>query len=238
MTKLLVSVRSATEAAAALRGGAAVIDVKEPAHGSLGRASDRVIADVVREAAGKRPISAALGELLDAPGDLGPPDDMPLTFVKWGLAGYAGRGAAVWRSELCLAMRGLTERQPRCRAVAVAYADWRRARAPTPLEIRDFAIDNATGAFLIDTWQKDGSTLLDWLSLLEVEDLQKRCRSAGVPVALAGSLGPAEIRTLLPLHPEWIAVRGAVCQGRQRESVVEENKVRRLAALLGQPESR
>ena len=36
--KLLVSVRSADEARAALAGGADLIDVKEPAHGPLGAA--------------------------------------------------------------------------------------------------------------------------------------------------------------------------------------------------------
>ena len=36
MTGLLVSVRDAAEAEAALRGGATLIDVKEPRHGSLG----------------------------------------------------------------------------------------------------------------------------------------------------------------------------------------------------------
>ena len=67
MTRLLVSVRSAAEAEAALAGGAAVIDVKEPARGALGRADDAVIADVVRAVAGRAPVSAALGELRDRP---------------------------------------------------------------------------------------------------------------------------------------------------------------------------
>ena len=231
MTQLLVSVRSAQEAEAALRGGAALIDVKEPKHGSRGRASDDVIADAVRVVAGRRPVSAALGELLDSV-EIWPPEELPLTFVKWGLAGYPGRGVAVWRSELWLAKRGLTECHPSCRAVPVAYADWRRARAPTPQEVCDFAIENAAGAFLIDTWQKDGLTLLDWISLQEIEYLSERCCAAGVPVALAGSLGLAEIRILLSFCPDWIAVRGAVCQGRRRGSEVEEGKVRQLATLV------
>jgi uncharacterized protein (UPF0264 family) len=234
MTQLLVSVRSAGEAEAALRGGAALIDVKEPRRGSLGRANDRTIADVVRTVAGRRPVSAALGELLDDPGYLEPPEDIPLTFVKWGLAGYAAHDSAVWRSELWLALRGLRERHTTCRAVAVAYADWQRARAPTPNEVCDFAIEKQIGAFLIDTWGKDGSTLLDCLTLTEIAGLRERCLAASVPIALAGSLGLAEMQTLLPLRPDWFAVRGAVCQGRQREARIDEGKVRQLAALLGQ----
>src|SRR5690554_1200212 len=45
--RLLVSVRSPEEAEAALVGGADLIDVKEPAAGSLGRAADAVIEAVI-----------------------------------------------------------------------------------------------------------------------------------------------------------------------------------------------
>jgi uncharacterized protein (UPF0264 family) len=228
---LLVSVRSAPEAETALRGGASLIDVKEPEQGSLGRARDGTLADVVRSVAGRRPVSAALGELVDFFAEL-PPPELPLAYVKWGLAGYRGAGSA-WRSELFLAMRQLREQQPNCRAVAVAYADWRRAAAPAPEEVAAFAVEQAAGAFLVDTWQKDGSTLLDWLSVEAISGLVQHCRAEGVSIALAGSLGPAEISTLLPLCPDWFAVRGAVCQGRQRNAMLDEGKVRQLAELLG-----
>lgn len=232
MTQLLVSVRSAQEAEVALRGGAALIDVKEPAHGSLGRANDEVIADVVRVVAGRRPISAALGELADSVGPASrrsmPPSELPLAYVKWGLSGSANS----WQGLLHAAMRRLTEHQSSCRTVAVAYADWRRADAPRPEEVCSFAIDYAAGAFLIDTWHKDGSTLLDWLSFQEIEYLRERCCATRVPLALAGSLGPREIRTLLPLRPDWFAVRGAASRRRQRQAAIEEDNVRQLAALV------
>jgi len=232
MTQLLVSVRSAREAEAALRGGAALIDVKEPAYGSLGRASDEVIADVVRVVAGRRPVSAALGEFLDTCADALPSCKNSLTYLKWGLSRYEDWEGDVWQDELGAAIGELARQQLKPRVVAVAYADWRRARAPTPRKVCSFAATHPVGAFLIDTWKKDGSTLLDWLPLHEIERLCARCRAAGVPVALAGSLGPAEIRTLMPLRPDWFAVRGAVCQGRRRDAVVEESEVRQLAQLF------
>ena len=234
MTQLLVSVRSAREAESALRGGASLIDVKEPAHGSLGRAGDSTIAEVVRTVAGVRPVSAALGELKDTFDAEPLLAGLSLSYVKWGLAGYHGCGASVWQGELSGVMRLLAEHQPSCRAVAVAYADWRRARAPPPEEVCCFAVEHPVGAFLLDTWGKDVSTLLDWLPLHQVECLRRRCRAAGVPMALAGSLGLDEIRTLLPLRPDWFAVRGAVCQNRQRGAAIDEREVRRLAALLGE----
>ena len=63
MPGLLVSVRSADEARAALAGGADVIDIKEPGRGPLGRADEATWRAVRAEVAGRVPVSAALGEL-------------------------------------------------------------------------------------------------------------------------------------------------------------------------------
>jgi uncharacterized protein (UPF0264 family) len=235
MTQLLVSVRSAAEAAAALAGGAALIDVKEPAAGSLGRAADATIAEVLRVVGGRRQASAALGELLESSwGDL-PAGLADLTYVKWGLAGYGPPAAGPWRVALRRAAEQVTARSPCCRVVAVAYADWRRAQAPAPDEVCAFAREHRTGPFLLDTWGKDGSSLLDWMPLPEVRRLCEQCRSAGVPVALAGSLGHEEIRTLRPTQPDWFAVRGAACLGRRREAVVAVARVRQLVELVNEP---
>src|SRR5437867_1331389 len=84
MTQLLISVRSVAEAEAAIAGGAEIIDIKEPARGSLGRADDAVVRAIVEHVAGRQPISMALGELLDDPGW---PDELFTGLVKIGLAG-------------------------------------------------------------------------------------------------------------------------------------------------------
>jgi uncharacterized protein (UPF0264 family) len=233
VTALLVSVRSAAEVEAALRGGAALIDVKEPAHGSLGRASDQTIAEVVRTVAGRQPVSAAMGEFAETCCEALPSCIQELSYLKWGLSRYADHEDDIWQDELDLAMYGLAAVQPHCRVVAVAYADWHRAEAPTPDKICSFAIEHRMGAFLLDTWHKDGSTLLDWLPIAEIERLRERCRAASLPLALAGSLGPAEIRRLRPLRPDWFAVRGAACRHRRRNAQIDEEAVRQLAALLG-----
>ena len=82
MTRLLVSVRSATEALSALAGGAAIIDVKEPSRGPLGRADDMVIRAVLAAAADRVPVSAACGELIEPQ----TPAPHGLAFTKVGLA--------------------------------------------------------------------------------------------------------------------------------------------------------
>jgi uncharacterized protein (UPF0264 family) len=216
-----VSVRNAVEAEAALVGGAALIDVKEPLRGALGRAEDNTIAAVLRVVAGRRPVSAALGELVEAT----PPPRVPgLSLMKWGLASAPPH----WQSLLAASSSDLGG----CRLVAVAYADWQRAAAPVPEEVAACAVDLACGAFLLDTWKKDGQTLCDWLPFERIAALCRICAAAQVPVALAGSLTEEQIETLLPLAPAWFAVRGAVCAA-GRESPIDVQRVRRLAQRLG-----
>src|SRR5438270_5255813 len=99
MAELLVSVHSVQEAKAALTGGASLIDVKDPARGSLGRPQDATITAVVRLIGGRTPVSAAMGELADHdPCFPGP----GVTYLKWGLSGCRRRLS--WPEELTAAM--------------------------------------------------------------------------------------------------------------------------------------
>jgi uncharacterized protein (UPF0264 family) len=236
MTRLLVSVRSAVEAEAALAGGAALIDVKEPARGALGRADDDAIADVMRVVACRAPVSAALGELRDNPHARMPNCLSSLAFVKCGLAGCAAdEDNRCWRSELDAMGDVVREADPLCRMVAVAYADWRGARAPSPDDVCAFVCQRPGWGFLLDTWAKNGLTLLDWMSRVELDRLCRSCHNTGAPIALAGSLGRDIIRTLKPTAPDWFAVRGAACHGLQRNAVIDADKVRDLVEILAEP---
>jgi (5-formylfuran-3-yl)methyl phosphate synthase len=226
--QLLVSVRDATEAEAAVAGGAGLVDVKEPTRGPLGRADAATIAAVIRAVRGRAPVSAALGELRDCPlAGLAADLPMGLSFVKWGLSELAG---ATW-PRLLLNARYYVP----IRAVAVAYADAARIHAPSPAAVVDFARRYArrsrVRAVLFDTFHKDGSTLLDWLPLDDLTALVTACRRSGVTVALAGSLTATTIGRLRDLRPDWFAVRGAACDG-GRDGGVCEHRVRELATLV------
>jgi uncharacterized protein (UPF0264 family) len=234
MTQLLVSVRSAAEAEAALAGGAGLIDVKEPTRGSLGRADESTIAEVVRAVAGRVPVSAALGELA-LNGD--PPFPVRgLAFVKWGLAHTNGLGQSRrdWREHLRAAGDWVRRANPGCQTVAAAYADGQRVEGTPSVEaVCAFARQQPGSVFLLDTCTKTAPlTLLDYLPLPRLAHLCRLCRVAGVRVALAGSLGVAQIKQLLPLQPDWFAVRGAACSGGQRTDTIDGDRVRQLVQLL------
>jgi (5-formylfuran-3-yl)methyl phosphate synthase len=226
---LLVSVRSAAEAEVALAGGASLIDVKEPARGSLGRPDDETVAAVLRCVAGRKPVSAALGELMDRP----PLFQLPgLSFAKWGLAGCVRNPH--WRREL-EAARGLLEAKGEgCRAVVAAYADWRRAEAPPPLDVCLHVCEQRWAVLLLDTWKKDGSTLLDWIGTAELGQFRTMCWASGVRIALAGSLGRRQLKALRNTAPDWFAVRGAACVRGQRQGELDPAALKRLVGVLAE----
>jgi hypothetical protein len=187
-TSLLVSVRTASEAALACLWGADLIDVKEPSRGSLGRPQDAVIRSVLNQIAGKQPVSAAQGELRDdAPL---PWDWEALSFVKWGLSGCADKD---WRTVLLRRAERLGSR-----VVLVAYADADRALSPLTDEVMSFARAKPwpDPVVLMDTFDKAPTecgrrrTLLDCVALDDIRSWCASCRAAGVRIALAGSLGP------------------------------------------------
>src|SRR5262249_44673563 len=152
----------------ALEGGAALVDIKEPANGPLGRADEPTIRAVVRAVAGRRPISAALGELV---AQTTPYRGPGLAFVKWGLAGC--RELPGWQQVLSVARAQVEQWNPTCQVVSVAYADWERAGAPPTNAVIAFACHWPGSVLLVDTFEKgDGRSLLDWLSL---EELTRAC---------------------------------------------------------------
>jgi uncharacterized protein (UPF0264 family) len=225
---LLVSVRSPEEAAAALAGGAHIIDVKEPEHGSLGRADDQTIATILDMVDGRRPVSAALGELAE---ELPPCRDARLAFVKWGLAACGPASQKRWQATLSLELA----RRDKPQTVVVAYADWQCAQAPDVTQVVAFACLKPGNVLLLDTHCKEPGTLgknrptlLDWLTCYEVAALCAQCHAADVRIALAGSLTRMEIQQLRGAQPDWFAVRGAVCAAGDRRGAVDDERVRQL----------
>src|SRR6476646_4792513 len=186
--RLLVSVRSVYEVEAALTGGADLIDVKEPSKGPLAPAEAEVVAAVIDRVAGRVPVSAALGEwspnaITEAHWHL----ELKLDYVKWGLAGYSPSPG--WGEDLLDTRRELPVGME---MVAVAYADWERAKSIPPGELVRFAKRFRFKAFLLDTWGKDGKTLLDFMKADEVTELVQSLKRVYITVAVGGSLRPEQ----------------------------------------------
>ncbi len=227
MTRLLVSVRSPDECRTALRSMADVIDIKEPTRGSLGAADLQTINRIVEAAAGQRPVSVALGELVDFDADrwIGMPE---VAYVKLGLSQCADRPQ--WTTWWEAAWQQLPQGG---RRVAVAYADATLANSPPWSDVLQAAHACHCSILLLDTFDKTAGGLLDWLDLDDLRLVRRATRHYGIELALAGSLTCSQIVQVHAARPDFVAVRTAVCRGTRETSLCGELVTQIGAVLAG-----
>ena len=237
--RLLVSVRSAREAAAAVEGGADIVDAKEPLRGSLGPVDAAALARIADAVPSRMPLSIALGDpstpeavanamnLLRAVARR-PPE----LYVKVGLAGVTR--AAEAQSVLAAAVRTARVAPLAAEVVAVAYADHDLAGALPAQALLDVAATAGVRGVLLDTWTKDGRSLFAWCAPSDLGRWLERARRRGLLTALAGSLSVDHLALISQLGPDVCGIRGAACDhGRAGE--VGAALVRQLAQAAARP---
>ncbi len=243
--QLLVSVRSAEEAAAALAGGATIIDIKEPDRGSLGRCDPAAIGEIAALVRRHRPetlLSAALGEVRESTDSPPLPAECAesLNLVKSGLSGLVPQngGTSNWQ-EVWHRCRTEHSRHTRSAAqwVAVSYADAARSGSPSPEDVLAEGRRLGCPVLLIDTYVKDESTLLDWLSMADLRRLRQATHDGNMKLALAGRISISLLPQILAVDPDIVAVRGAACEQSRRTAAVTAERVRELVDLISGPVS-
>lgn len=234
--RLLVSVRNVPEAISAINGGCHILDIKEPRHGSLGMASVETLWEIAAMAKCEPPevmLTAALGEVHEfQPNQM---QQLPdgLNLVKLGCA-WLGTDPD-WRKRLANVRRTYSQHvSPTTGWVAVAYADWQLAEAPSPKDIIAEALTSGCRGVLFDTYTKTGRGLLDWISVAELDDIAGRLHAAGLFLALAGSLRREDLPQLRKVPADIIAIRGAACADRQRTAAIQEAAVHDFQAAIQQ----
>ena len=220
--RLLVSVRDASEARAALAGGADIIDAKEPLNGPLGAVSADVLHEIAAIIGTAAPVSAALGDVHeDVMGRAVAARQAGVTFVK---VGFAGMGRRQRLTEDVLTLARAT--QPPA-LVLVAYADFDVADAPPPAEILTLAADLKPAGILLDTYDKGRAGLTSLMHACTLATFVSRAKAQGRFVALAGKLTLEDIETVQDTGADVIGLRGAACDG-GRSGVVTSARVRAL----------
>lgn len=233
--RLLVSVRNAAEAGAAARGGAQIIDLKEPLRGPLGMVPPpkwtEILSSLIQNQAEEQSAwtSLALGEVKDWL-ESEPVSLPPVNFAKLGLAGLAESADLAPWLETRQRFNQITRRPPGW--VAVIYADYQLARAPAPELIVEHAIESACVGVLCDTWDKSAGKLWDSLTPLQLQPLIEQTRAAGLFFAVAGRLTAADVNLAKELGADVFAVRSAACTGQDRSLAVNCEAVRQLAIAM------
>jgi len=204
MTGLLASVRSADEAAIAVAGGADIVDAKEPSAGALGRVEPAVLRAIVREVAGRRPVSATIGDLELSPDVVSAAVEATAEdgadIVKIGV--FPGALAATWAALRPLTCRGL-------RLVAVMFAD----RAPDLIESPARCAEAGFYGVMLDTADKAAGPLTAHLDHEALLAFVCRASCLGLVSGLAGSLRLRDIPDLASLGADYLGFRSALTVG-------------------------
>ena len=220
--RLLVSVRDVRDARAAVRGGADIVDAKDPRRGALGPVTPSTLTRIRAAVPTGIPVSAALG---DAAAERAVPRGA--AYVKVGLrdVGGARRARSLVHRVVQRAIEAGAE------LVLVAYADCARARSLPPLAVVEIAAAGGARGVLLDTAFKNRGSLFELLDVARVAQWLAAAHGVGLFTALAGSLSEPGLRTALALGADIVGVRGAACDG-GRMGRVSVSRVRALSALV------
>jgi (5-formylfuran-3-yl)methyl phosphate synthase len=223
----------ADEAAQAVAAGVDIVDLKDPAEGSLGAPRPSTIRDVRRAVPGDVPVSVAIGDLPHVPGTAALAARGAAVcgadFVKVGLMGSATEEQAI---ELLRAVRAAVADRPGVAVIAAAYADAQRLPAPplAPLSVARVARAAGVAGCLLDTAIKDGRGLFAWLDHAAIARLAAEARAAGLMLALAGAIREDDLPAVRALAPDIAGVRSAACRDGRRDGPLDPERVRRLRA--------
>lgn len=207
MTRMLASVRTLDEGLQALRGGADLIDLKEPSRGALGALDHAAVRICVRAIGGRAPVSATIGDLpaMDPSQITVAADAMAATGVDFIKIGFFARP----RAFDCA--KALAVRAAGTKLIAVLFAD----ESYDAGLVDALALSGFAGAML-DTAQKAGGSLRTWRSDDEIHAFVDRCHARGLVAGLAGSLAQNDVAPLLNLVPDYLGFRGALCRNGER----------------------
>lgn len=197
-----------------------IIDVKKPDEGSLGANFPWVIRAVRDSVPAEKPVSATLGDVPFKPGTVAQAAlgaaAAGATYIKVGLYGCVNTEQAI--EVMKGARRAVKDYNSEALVVAAGYADAYRVGSVNPLAIPYVAREAGCDVAMVDTAIKDGSSLFDHMDQEVCADFVANGHEYGLLMALAGSVKERDLADLAQIGPDIIGVRGAVCDGGDRNA--------------------
>jgi uncharacterized protein (UPF0264 family) len=209
--KLLISPKNRKEAKQAVAGGADIIDVKNPLEGALGANFPWVIREIKDVCPRNVEVSCTIGEAPNLPASVSlaalGAASLGVDYIKVGLGGIKTTKQAV--NLLQSVRRAAKEANPTVQIVAAGYADASRIGAVNPLLIPQVAHDAEVDVAMLDTAVKNGKTLFDHLTQVELKKFVESAHGFGLQAALAGSLRVQDLSVVFGLGSDVAGLRGA-----------------------------
>lgn len=224
MTGMLASVNSLEEAKLALAENVDIIDLKEPALGSLGGLDMKLVKKIVAVVNRHCPTSATIGDLPMQPELIfNAVTEMAETGVNYVKIGFFPNG------EVTQVIDKLAQISLRDNLIAVLFADTHP----------DFGlIDRLEAAgfsgIMLDTLDKTKGSLSGIMAKAEIERFVNHVKSRHIICGLAGSLRFEDIPILMPYQPDYLGFRGALCEQHERTGRLNAQAVQKIKQTIAE----
>ncbi len=234
--KLLVSCSNESEAAAAVAGGADIIDAKNPKEGALGATFPWTVRSI-KAVAGNVEVSCTIGDLPNLPGSVSlaalGAATTGVNYVKVGLGGVKTKDEAL--SLLRAAVKAAKDFNPSVKVVATGYADAGKIGSLNPMIVPEVAAEANADVAMVDTALKNGENLFTLLTIHEIRGIVDDAHQRGLRAALAGSLRKELLQDVFNLRADILGVRGAACTNMDRiNGRITSQSVKELTYILSQ----
>lgn len=259
--QFLASVTSVAEAEIALRGGAEIIDCKDPQAGALGALPVGTVLAIRKAVPAGCMVSATIGDLAAEPGPVTAAAkamaETGVDFVKIGF--FPGGDAKATIRALGAAFGAAPKRGARGRlmpsgapgalAPPVEMKPQHDAAAPRLVGLLladrgpDFSLiaEMAAAGFvgvMLDTADKSAGPLTKAMPVFRLSLFVKEAHRVGLFAGLAGSLRKEHIAMLAGLGPDILGFRGGLCRKGERTSAIDPRAVEEVAQALGARQTR
>ncbi|RLI95788.1 MAG: hypothetical protein DRO92_01090 [Candidatus Altiarchaeales archaeon] len=216
--KLLISPKNKEEAIEAIKGGADIIDVKNPEEGSLGANFPWVINEIKNVTPRDVEISATIGDFPYLPGTASLAArgvaTLGVDYIKVGLYGIENidQGIKVGNA----VVKSVKDYDNNIRVVIAGYADYYKINSVGPEIVLKIAQKSKADFFMLDTAIKNNGNLFSHISKSNLRNLVKKAHNIGILVAVGGSIGKEDIEPLFDTGVDVIGIRGSVCDENNR----------------------
>jgi uncharacterized protein (UPF0264 family) len=216
--KILISSKNRSEAIEAQKGGAEIIDVKNPEEGSLGASFPWIIKDIIDYLPKDIETSCTIGEMPSYPGSISlaarGAASIGVDYIKAGLFGLNSPKNAV--KLMKKVVRAIKDYDSKINFVLVGYADSEKVDSIDPLFIPQIAKKVSADVVMIDTAIKNGQSTFDLITTTKIKQFIEVAKKYKLKTALAGSLKRHDFGKIALLNPDIIGIRGAACSNNDR----------------------
>lgn len=224
MTRMLASVNSLDEAMIALAENVDIIDLKDPALGSLGGLDVKLVKSCVAAVNGQCPTSATIGDLPMQPeivfNAVNEMAETGVNYVKIGFFASDNQEQVIEKLALIAAHINL---------IAVLFAD-----THPDFSLIDRLIAAGFRGIMLDTLDKTKGSLTEVMAKTDIERFVVRAKSRHTICGLAGSLKLGDIPLLMPCQPDYLGFRRALCDQHERTGRLNTRSVQNIKQTISE----